>query len=51
VIVSGRPDDPGVPLLADRPLVGGRPAAYVCRGMVCDLPVTTADDLARQLAG
>jgi hypothetical protein len=51
VIVSGRPDDPGVPLLADRPLVGGRPAAYVCRGMVCDLPVTTTDDLARQLTG
>jgi uncharacterized protein YyaL (SSP411 family) len=49
VVVSGEPDATGVPLLADRPLQGGRPAAYVCRGMVCDLPVTTAADLARQL--
>jgi hypothetical protein len=40
VVVSGEPDARGVPLLADRPLVAGAAAAYVCRGMVCDLPVT-----------
>jgi uncharacterized protein YyaL (SSP411 family) len=45
VIVSGEPDADGVPLLADRPLVQGGAAAYVCRGMVCDLPVTTVADL------
>jgi hypothetical protein len=45
VVVSGAPDTQGVPLLADRPLVGGQAAAYVCRGMVCDLPVTTTADL------
>jgi uncharacterized protein YyaL (SSP411 family) len=45
VVVSGQPDAMGVPLLADRPLVQGAAAAYACRGMVCDLPVTTADDL------
>jgi uncharacterized protein YyaL (SSP411 family) len=49
VVVSGEPDAPGVALLADRPLVGGGAAAYVCRGMVCDLPVTTTDDLMRSL--
>jgi uncharacterized protein YyaL (SSP411 family) len=49
VVVSGAPDQPGVPLLAGRPLVRGEAAAYVCRGMVCDLPVTTAADLVRQL--
>ncbi len=29
----------GVPLLAERVPVAGRPAAYVCRGNVCDRPV------------
>jgi uncharacterized protein len=49
VVLSGAPDAPGVPLLADRPLVQGGAAAYVCRGMVCDLPVTTVDDLVKSL--
>ena len=46
VVLAGAPDAPGVPLLADRPLVDGAAAAYVCRGYVCDRPVTTADELA-----
>jgi hypothetical protein len=50
-VVSGRPDEPGVALLADRPLVEERPTAYVCRGMVCDLPVTGADALTSRLRG
>ncbi len=50
VVISGEPDAAGIPLLADRPLVGGAAAAYVCRGMVCDLPVTTAQDLEAALA-
>jgi uncharacterized protein len=45
VIVAGRPDAAGVPLLADRPLVDGGAAAYVCRGFVCDRPVTTPEEL------
>jgi uncharacterized protein YyaL (SSP411 family) len=49
VIVAGRPDHPGVPLLADRPLINGAPAAYVCRGFVCDRPVTTAEELLDRL--
>jgi uncharacterized protein YyaL (SSP411 family) len=47
VIVAGQQDS--VPLLADRPPVSGRPAAYVCRGSVCDLPVTASSDLAASL--
>jgi uncharacterized protein YyaL (SSP411 family) len=46
VVVAGAADAPGVPLLADRPLVGGRPAAYVCRGFVCDRPTTDPAGLA-----
>jgi hypothetical protein len=36
-------------LLVDRDRVAGVDAAYVCRGRVCDLPVTTAEDLAAAL--
>jgi uncharacterized protein YyaL (SSP411 family) len=50
VIVHGMPDAPGVPLLAQRPLVDGGPAAYLCRGFVCDRPVTTPDGLRAALA-
>jgi hypothetical protein len=49
VVVAGEPDAPGVPLLADRPVVDGAAAAYVCRGFVCDRPVTTEDELASAL--
>ncbi|MBO0610734.1 thioredoxin domain-containing protein [Myceligenerans salitolerans] len=49
VVAVGEPGAPGTPLLADRPLVEGRAAAYVCRGFVCDRPVTTAEDLADAL--
>ena len=49
VIVVGEPDRAGVPLLADRPLIGGAAAAYVCRGFVCDRPVTSVDDLVERL--
>jgi uncharacterized protein YyaL (SSP411 family) len=50
VIVAGAPDAPGVPLLADRPMIDGRPTAYVCRGFVCDRPVTTPEELTARLA-
>jgi len=49
VLVAGMPDAPGIPLLAQRPLVAGKPAAYVCRGFVCDRPVTEVEDLERAL--
>ncbi|TQL69857.1 hypothetical protein FB381_3777 [Nocardioides albertanoniae] len=44
VVTDGARDD--IPLLIGRTPVGGRPAAYVCRGFVCDRPVTTPEDLA-----
>ncbi len=37
------------PLLADRPLVAGAPAAYVCRHFTCDAPVTDPAALAAAL--
>jgi uncharacterized protein YyaL (SSP411 family) len=47
VVVAGTPDS--APLLADRPLLDGAPAAYVCRGYVCDRPVTSVDALVEAL--
>ncbi|MBB4968496.1 thioredoxin domain-containing protein [Saccharothrix violaceirubra] len=47
VVVAGAPD--AAPLLVDRPLVAGGPAAYVCRGYVCDRPVTGVDELVAAL--
>jgi uncharacterized protein len=48
VVVAGMPDQPGLALLADRPMIDNRPTAYVCRHFVCKLPVTSVEDLALQ---
>ncbi|MDF2092689.1 thioredoxin domain-containing protein [Knoellia sp. 3-2P3] len=50
VLAHGEPGTPGIPLLEGRPLVDGRPTAYVCRGFVCDAPVTSAEALETALA-
>ena len=59
VVVVGPPaaaagEGPGgaaaVPLLEHRDLLDGHAAAYVCRGMVCDRPVGTVEEL-RELLG
>ncbi len=54
-LAVGDPSDPAAaeaaPLLADRPLVDGAPAAYVCRGVTCRAPVTSPAELAAELAG
>jgi uncharacterized protein YyaL (SSP411 family) len=51
VLVAARSDD-GAPLAParDRPSVGGRPTAYVCRGFTCSPPVTDAGALAAALS-
>jgi uncharacterized protein YyaL (SSP411 family) len=46
---EGSPDASGLPLLAERGALGGRPTVYVCRRYVCRLPVTDPEALARQL--
>jgi uncharacterized protein len=49
VAVAGEPEAPGVPLLTGRTLVGGAAAAYVCRGYVCERPVTSVRELVEAL--
>ena len=47
IVVGGAVDS--IPLLAGRDRVRGADAAYICRGTVCDLPVTGAEELADAL--
>ncbi|MYV66384.1 hypothetical protein GT043_10635, partial [Streptomyces sp. SID2131] len=49
VLATGAPGGEEFPLLRDRPLVDGRPAAYVCRRFTCDAPVTDPEALRRKL--
>jgi uncharacterized protein YyaL (SSP411 family) len=47
---GGGSAEDAIPLLAGRGLVGGAPAAYVCRDFTCRLPVTDPDELRQVLA-
>ncbi|MDP9848957.1 thioredoxin domain-containing protein [Streptosporangium lutulentum] len=49
VVALGEPGSEEVPLLSGRGLLGGEPAAYVCRRFVCKLPVTTPAGLLAEL--
>ncbi|MFG2511740.1 thioredoxin domain-containing protein [Streptomyces sp. NPDC048584] len=51
VVAAGTPEGDEFPLLADRPLVGGEPAAYVCRNFTCDTPTTDPARLRTALGG
>ena len=48
VLAAGEPD--GVPLLAGREPLDGRPAAYVCERFACQRPVSDPDELAALLS-
>ncbi|GAA3094680.1 thioredoxin domain-containing protein [Streptosporangium carneum] len=49
VVALGEPGSAEVPLLEGRGLVEGVPAAYVCRGFACRMPVTTPAALRAEL--
>jgi uncharacterized protein YyaL (SSP411 family) len=52
VVALARPGEESMlPLLQNRGLVDGKPAAYVCENYVCRLPVTDGEALARLLDG
>ena len=52
VVVAASPYPPeknSPTLLRDRPLVEGKPTAYVCKGFVCDMPTNDPKVLKKQL--
>ncbi|GAA2577420.1 thioredoxin domain-containing protein [Streptomyces tubercidicus] len=51
VVALGAPGADEVPLLRDRPLVDGQPAAYVCRHFTCERPTTDPEELTVRLGG
>lgn len=51
VVALGAPGADEVPLLQDRPLVDGQPAAYVCRHFTCERPTTDPEELTERLRG
>ncbi|MFF9334833.1 thioredoxin domain-containing protein [Streptomyces albogriseolus] len=51
VVAVGTEGSDEFPLLADRPLVDGAPAAYVCRNFTCDAPTTDPGRLRTALGG
>ncbi|MEJ1197994.1 MULTISPECIES: thioredoxin domain-containing protein [unclassified Streptomyces] len=51
VVAFGAAGSDEFPLLADRPLVDGAPAAYVCRNFTCDAPTTDPERLRAALRG
>ncbi|NUO40959.1 MAG: hypothetical protein HOV82_02870, partial [Streptomyces sp.] len=51
VVAVGVAGSDELPLLADRPLVGGEPTAYVCRNFTCDAPTTEVERLRSSLNG
>ncbi|MEU0578489.1 thioredoxin domain-containing protein [Streptomyces griseoincarnatus] len=51
VVALGTEGSDEFPLLADRPLVDGAPAAYVCRNFTCDAPTTDPGRVRTALGG
>ncbi|GGP65166.1 thioredoxin domain-containing protein [Streptomyces calvus] len=51
VVAAGTAGSDEFPLLDGRGLVGGEPAAYVCRNFTCDAPTTDPDRLRTALSG
>ncbi len=49
VVAVGEEGSTEFPLLRRRPTRGGRAAAYVCRGFVCDAPTSDPRTLRSQL--
>jgi uncharacterized protein YyaL (SSP411 family) len=51
VVALGAPEpqSPSVPLLKDRGLMNGKPAAYIYRNFACQAPVTETEELRPQL--
>jgi hypothetical protein len=51
VVLSNEPgkDADLIPLLAERDMIDGKPTAYVCEHFVCQRPVTTVEELGKQI--
>lgn len=55
VVAGYQPSDsgtiPDIPLLENRPMLHGNPAAYVCRNYICEAPTSDPAEVVRLLTG
>jgi uncharacterized protein YyaL (SSP411 family) len=50
VMAAGLAGESDPPLLRNRETIGGVPTAYLCRQFTCELPTTSAKELAEQIS-
>lgn len=51
LIIAGGAPETGIGLPENRPLIGARATAYVCRGFTCEAPTTSPAQMQEQLHG
>jgi uncharacterized protein YyaL (SSP411 family) len=49
IVLADEKSDESIPFLQERKMIGGKTTAYVCENFVCQKPVTTVEELAKQI--
>jgi uncharacterized protein YyaL (SSP411 family) len=50
IVLAGESSNDSIPLLQERKIIDGKATAYVCENFTCRKPVTTIDELRKQLS-
>jgi len=50
IVLADEKSDESIPLLHERKMIDGKPTAYVCENSACQKPVTTIEELAKQIS-
>ncbi len=50
IVLADEKSDESIPFLQERKMIAGKTTAYVCENFVCQKPVTTVEELAKQIS-
>jgi len=50
IVLADEKSDESIPLLQERKMIDGKPTAYVCENFVCQKPVTSVEELTKQIS-